>query len=177
MNRIAASVAAALATPPAALYIAFERNRLAAKAREIAPEEKESLRPFFAPADLDRVRVHHADPLPVADVPFAAGLRHLGFSFPEVSRVEAITLDHVIAAREPMPLALLFHELVHVVQFRVLGLARFTWLYARGLLAGGSYDAIPLEQCAYEFEGRFRRGASGFSVEMEIREWLRDGRL
>jgi hypothetical protein len=32
--------------------------------------------------------------------------------------VAAITFDHIIASRQPLTLTLLFHELVHAVQFR-----------------------------------------------------------
>jgi hypothetical protein len=50
---------------------------------------------------------------------------------------------------------LLFHELVHVEQYRKLGIPRFSELYVRGFLNGGSYEAIPLEVNAYSLEDRF----------------------
>jgi hypothetical protein len=48
---------------------------------------------------------------------------------------------------------LLFHELVHVEQYRQLGIPRFSELCVRGFLNGGSYEAIPLEVSAYTLEG------------------------
>jgi hypothetical protein len=40
-------------------------------------------------------------------------------------------------------------------------------------LNGGSYDDIPLEQCAFELEQRaFDKEESSFSVEAEVREWV-----
>ena len=54
-------------------------------------------------------------------------------------------------------MGLLFDELVHVEQYRQLGILRFSELYVRGFLNGGSYEAIPLEVNAYSFEDRFRR--------------------
>ena len=75
-------------------------------------------------------------------------------------------------------IGLLFHELVHVEQYRQLGIPRFSELYVRGFLNGGSYEAIPLEVNAYSFEDRFRRDPQrGFSVEAEVTQWLAEGRL
>lgn len=54
---------------------------------------------------------------------------------------------------------LLFHELVHVEQYRQLGIPRFSGLYVRGFLKGGSYEAIPPEGNAYTLEGRFEAEA------------------
>lgn len=177
MNRLTASIAATVASPPAAIYIAAQRGRLDAVAHPLASADQEALRTYFHPSDLRSVKVVESDPLPVAEPPLTSTLRRLGLSFPRVSLVEAITFGHVIAAREPMPLPLLFHELVHVVQFRLLGVPRFTWLYARGLLEGGSYESIPLERCAFELEERYRRGEAGFSVEMEVLSWIRERRF
>jgi hypothetical protein len=51
--------------------------------------------------------------------------------------------------REPFSDGLLFHEPVHVEQYRQLGIPRFSEFYVRGFLNGGSYEAIPLEVNAY----------------------------
>jgi hypothetical protein len=58
--------------------------------------------------------------------------------------VDAITLDHVIAAREPMGRPLLFHEMAYVVQYRLLGVKAFARLYVRGFFAAGGNHGIPL---------------------------------
>lgn len=53
----------------------------------------------------------------------------------------------------------LFHELVHVAQYRALGVRGFVREYVRGWLEGGrEYRGIPLEQDAYELQERFARG-------------------
>jgi hypothetical protein len=63
---------------------------------------------------------------------------------------------------------LLFHELVHVEHYRQLGIPRFSELYLRGFLNGGSYEAIPLEVNAYVLNRRFEQSpANRFSV-MEV---------
>jgi len=89
--------------------------------------------------------------------------------------VEAITFDYVIAARETMSLPLLLHEMVHVVQYRLLGEKRFSRLYVKGFFAAGGYHAIPLERCASEMEQRYLTAKEPFDVESEIANWINRG--
>src|SRR5881296_446029 len=59
-----------------------------------------------------------------------------------------------------------------------LGIPRFSELYVRGFLDGGSYEAIPLEVNAYALGGRFEQNpANRFSVEDEVRRWIAEGGL
>ena len=103
-------------------------------------------------------------------------LESLGFTnLPDFSAMAAITFNDVIVSHEPLTFQLLFHELVHVEQYRQLGIERFSELYVRGFLEGGSYEAIPLEVNSYGLEGGFRKSRHrGFSVEEEVAVWLRD---
>jgi hypothetical protein len=83
-----------------------------------------------------------------------------------------------VVSHQQFSSGLLFHELVHVEQYRQLGIPRFSELYVRGFLNGGSYEAIPLEVNAYMLEGRFERNPSRqFSVADEVAKWLAEGRL
>jgi hypothetical protein len=56
--------------------------------------------------------------------------------------------------------SLMFHELVHVIQWSILGRSRFMALYGMALLQVG-YDEHPLERMAYELQSRFDRGRLG----------------
>ncbi len=158
-----------------ARYIETQRDRLAQSAVPLPEVSKLRLRQHFSDADLERVRIGQADPLPVPDPPFYAVLRLLRLDVPQPSLVEAITFGHVIAAREVMSLALLFHEMVHVVQYRLLGMTRFSRLYVRDFFGAGGYHAIPLERCAFDLEQRFK-AEEPFDVEAEISKWI-DGDL
>lgn len=64
-----------------------------------------------------------------------------------------------------------FHELVHVIQWRLLGPERFLATYADGLERCGYYNS-PLEKMAYGFQERFEREAQPFSVEAECQTLL-----
>ncbi len=69
---------------------------------------------------------------------------------------------------------LLFHELVHLVQYDVLGLEAYMGLYVDSWLEGGRrYREILHERQAYELAARFRRSQSEvFSVEAEVRTYF-----
>ena len=81
----------------------------------------------------------------------------LGISdLPDFSSVEAVTFESVVVSHVPFSDGLLFHELVHVEQYRQLGVSRFAELYVRGFLFNGGYDGIPLERNAYEARRQIR---------------------
>jgi hypothetical protein len=172
LSRWAANCTASVVGWPVAHYIQTQRNRLAPAATPLSIDFKLRLRNYFSDADLERVRIVEQDPLPIPDPPFYPVLWRLRLDFPRPSLVAAITFGDVIAARETMTDQLLFHELVHVAQYRLLGVKTFARLYVRGFLAGGSYQDIPLERCAFELDLRFAMEGRPFSVEAEVQEWL-----
>ena len=101
-----------------------------------------------------------------------------GNSLPDFAHMTAITFVDTIVSHEPFTNELLFHELVHVVQYEKLGLADFADKYVRGFLSGGSYEAIPLERNAYQLAARFAAvPMNHFSVEADVQAWIDAGRL
>jgi hypothetical protein len=66
-----------------------------------------------------------------------------------------------------------FHELVHVIQWRLLGPEKFLAFYADGLERFG-YRNSPLEVMAYNLQDRFEREAQPFSVEAACQSSIRD---
>jgi hypothetical protein len=60
-----------------------------------------------------------------------------------------------------------FHELIHVVQWRLLGPDRFLFLYANGLECFG-YRQSPLEAMAYDAETGFASSMAIFDVEKMV---------
>lgn len=65
-----------------------------------------------------------------------------------------------------------FHELVHTIQWRILGADRFVLAYALGYLAGGGYADNPLEEVAHTLEGIFAREPRLFRVEPIVSQHL-----
>lgn len=134
---------------------------------------------FFSPQLLEGIRLLVLQGEQVANPEFYPMLRTLGFrNLPDQSTMGAITFCDVVVSHEPFTNGLLFHELVHVEQYRQLGIPRFSDLYVRGFLNGGSYEAIPLEVNAYTLGGRLKSDPQrSFSVENEVRRWAAEGRL
>jgi hypothetical protein len=126
----------------------------------LSPADLEWALPFHEPALLDGVRLSR--------VPL-----HVG-------RIAAITYGASILISPDAPsqgLAwhrLLFHELVHVAQYRALGIDAFIDRYLRGWAAGGyRYRAIGLEVDAYAIEARFASDPGRhFSVRAEVERRL-----
>jgi hypothetical protein len=132
---------------------------------------------FFSPADLARMRVLQPGLERVPNPPFYSALEKLGFTeLIDFSTMAAITFDDLVVFHDPLTPQLIFHELVHVVQYRLLGIDEFARLYVRGYLHGG-YEGTPLEVCAYQLDGRFIMGSVGFDVEAEVQAWIEGGRF
>jgi hypothetical protein len=160
----------------AARYISYHRQRLLPKAEAIPNAMLASMRAFFPSSALAETRIVKARmPQPVL-YPLVRLFGIKGIL--DVTSIGAITLVDVVAYPEEIDASTLFHELVHVVQYRVLGLKEFARLYVRGFLHGGGYDGIPLERQAYQLGARFDRWPKRlFSVEEEVIRWHSAGKL
>jgi hypothetical protein len=145
----------------------------------LAAHQRSAVQPFFPPSALDSTRVVVLAGERVGNPSFYPALQRMGFepgSLPDFSFMAAITFVDTVVSHEPFTERLLFHELVHVVQYEKLGLAEFAARYVRGFLNGGSYEAIPLEMNAYELDARFAgHPTEPFSVEAEVRASIDGG--
>lgn len=156
-------------------YIRAQRELYSARAVPLGFTELWSR--FFPQIDLDRIRVLQPGLERVPNPPFYPELEKLGFTdLIQFNLMAAITFDDIVVFHEPLTPQLIFHELVHVVQYRLLGVDEFARLYVRGYLQSG-YQGTPLEICAYQLDGRFIMGSVGFDVEGEVRAWMQTGRF
>ena len=157
-----------------AQYISTQREKYASRAALISAQQRVPFEPFLSREVLDKtcLLVLHSEQVPNPE--FYPMLRSWGFkNLPDQSTMAAITFSDVVVSHEPVSDGLLFHELVHVEQYRQLGIPRFSELYVRGFLNGGSYEAIPLELNAYGLEDRVRSAPrKEFSVHVEVAKWL-----
>jgi len=152
-----------------ASYIGEQRAAFGKKAEPILPEHIRQLEAFF-PADvLSAVKVVQGR---APEPGFYALVRMMGIrNLPAFSDMAGITFQDVVVHVEELSLQLLFHELVHAVQYKHLGLDGFASRYVRGFLSGGSYEEIPLEKQAHDLEGQFAANPSvAFSVEEDVRQ-------
>jgi hypothetical protein len=150
------------------VWMCAARRRFLREARSLRDEERAALAAYFDADLLDRVRVADVERI---DLPGAAvAMRLIGKGAASVCALPAgIALgDLVVIARAgrvaddlaagDRRTSVLFHELVHVAQYRVLGVRGFLTRYVGGWLANGrEYAAIPLEIQAYSLQERFDR--------------------
>ena len=162
-----------------AQYIASQREKYVSRAVPLSAQQRAALDSFFSPHLLEGTRFLVLQGERVANPDFYPRLRSLGFNnLPDQSAMAAITFSDVVVSHEAFSDGLLFHELVHVEQYRQLGVPRFSELYVRGFLDGGSYAAIPLEVNAYTLGGRFEHNPAGhFAVADEVRGWIIAGKV
>lgn len=171
--------ASALGVPHwVACYIRSQREKCFPLASPLNEAQMAAMHRFFSPPTLKAARVVVSGGLCVDTPPFYRWLARVGFSnLLDVSNVAAITFCDVIVSREPVTDDLLFHELVHVEQYRQLGVQEFAKLYVRGFLLKGGYEGIPLEVNAYALDHRFsQRPSERFCVEDEVTQWIREGK-
>ena len=89
----------------------------------------------------------------------------------------ALPFIDVIAFNRQPTLRIVFHNLIHVAQFELLGAERMVKAYLTTLNEAGLWMVAPVEEQAYRLDARFTRNPSdAFSVEEEIHEWMRNDR-
>ena len=160
--------AAPLCAWPVVRYIEASRNRLFPSGTPLSAAQAAELAGYFEAPDLERVRLVDLNRAVLPSPPLAATARRIGFAVPDPALVEA---------RAPLSPSLLFHEMVHVAQFRMLGVTGFSRLYVHGFLATRSYRDIPLERIAFDLEERYLQGMLTTSVETELERWMEEHRF
>lgn len=165
-----ASAQVQLVVDQVAPYIGQQRQTYRPGAVPLSLSQKDAMCPFFRETVLDLTRLVVRSRERVSNPPFYGQLVQKGFSpadLPDFAHMAAITFVDTVVSHEPFTDRLLFHELVHVVQYKKLGLADFASKYVRGFLSGGSYEAIPLEMNAYV--GSPPRQGSLLQLEMRFK--------
>jgi hypothetical protein len=107
-------------------YINSSRTKYAPQAAPLTDEQRSSMQPFFSSAVLDSARLcmlrgaHVTNPsmYPMAKI---MGIRNL----PDFAEMAAVTFVDVIVSQREFTEVLLFHELVHVVQYAQMGVKEF----------------------------------------------------
>lgn len=165
------SLAAGVSGP---VWVSHRRFEYRPGSRYLSENEKVALAGFFAEDLLESVRVAEVGCIKAPWVFRAAAKVRVARSlWPEL--LAGLALDDLVVVRQegtrPAPMSLLFHELVHVVQYRVLGVRGFTREYIRQwATAGFDYLSLPMEMDAFEMQARFEeRPEERFAVEAVVR--------
>jgi hypothetical protein len=161
-----------------AQYITTQREAYLPTGIPLTARQRLAVEGFFDPNVIDGTRLVVLQSNRVQNPNFYPQLLQLGFrNLPDFGMMAAITFGNVVVSHQPFTHGLLFHELVHVEQYRQLGVPRFSELYVRGFLIGGGYDGIPLEINAYALGARFEDNPEArFTVADEVATWIRESR-
>jgi hypothetical protein len=160
-------------------YLREQHDFYRHEAVPLSHRQKALMRPYFSPVVLERVKVMElAGKTRVPTPAFYPEYRALGFAnLPEVTHMPSMTFLDVVVFNEHLTERSLFHGLVHVVQFEVLGIERYTELFVRSFANTKLHFTVPLEAHAFSLESKFVASpASRFSVEEQVRLWVRQER-
>ncbi|RMH20009.1 MAG: hypothetical protein D6701_04295 [Gemmatimonadetes bacterium] len=158
----------------AARWMRQQRDRHWDDAEPLPDITRAALKGYFEPETLARTRIRR---VPIIENPaFYTAFDEAGETIPLDFRVwAAITFGDLILLSDaqvpgPPPHSVIFHEMVHVVQFGALGIDAFAEKYVRGLAQNRfNYMAIPLETVAFDLQGRFEASAGRrFAAESEV---------
>lgn len=148
------------------------------RAEPLKPSQQQPIRPFFTGELLHSIRILELKEERLPNPPYQARAKERGhpLMIDFTHKAEIAHPDLIIFQEEPGP-RLLFHALVHVVQYRVLGLERYLDLYVRAFVHSGVYVNVPLEVHAFQLDELFSQHPSApFSVQTEVEDWAKMGR-
>ena len=157
---------------------AFEQRDLYMPiARPLTDAERLRLRGFFEKGVLDRARIVSLEE--ISNPPFYSLFEELGIPIPlDLTQAAGFCLIDYVLIRKGLwshPLSALstvFHEMVHMIQWDVLGSRRLIELYTDALMRDGYYQVV-FERQAYQLTDRFVRGGSPFSVRAVVEDELK----
>lgn len=156
-------------------WVQAQREGHRPNARPLDGREADALERFFGPGIMKLARLEVIPRIP--NPSFYPMLRDTGMPLIDFSQMGGITfIDTILVSSEstpvgPPPLSLVFHELVHVVQYDLVGVGEFISRYVQGWFASGQlYAAIPIERQAYDLQARYEASPMiGFSVVARVR--------
>ena len=148
------------------------------RATPLSEAQKSAMQPFFPQSTLDEVRVLELKEERVPNPQYYERATRRGYRLMlDFRHMPDITHPQLMIFQEKLSPRLLFHALVHVVQYAVLGLETYLDLYVRAFMQRGSYPSVPLEAQAFRLDQRYTENpGSVFSVEAEVRQWAQQGK-
>lgn len=161
-------------------WLKKQREALLPSSAPLDDNQKTLVGPFFSAEILDRARIVDLSQTketlpypPFYEIVRAGGDRVL----PDATHMTAMPFVDLIAFNREPTLRTLFHNLVHVTQFVLVGTERVMEGYFKTLNEVGLWMVVPFEEQAYQLDARYTRNPLDvFSVEDDVREWMRTGR-
>jgi len=159
-------------------WLQEQRRLYLAGARPLSESERNPLRGYYEARVLDAVRVAMVDRIsnpefypelvrsgnPVLDLSAAAG----------ITLIDCIVILKTFGLDSAARISILFHELVHVVQYDIMGPGKLIEAYLSSWAENGyRHDRISFEVQAQRLEARFDGRERPFPVRQEVERDLR----
>ena len=164
----------------ACVWLKQKRSEFFPASVSLTMTQQMHLSPFFPAKILTTVRIVNLAetgktiPYP----PFYERVRAGGHRLvPDPAHMAALPFIDIGVFNNEPTLRTIFHTLVHVTQFAMVGVEKAIEGYFRVLNESGLWMVVPFEEQAYRMDARYTRDPTDFfSVEEEIREWVRSDR-
>lgn len=151
--------------PQVRAWVESTRAEYSAASQPVASLGFARLPQYFTRELLDATRV-----TTVTRIPFPP-IVDLGLiEFADIAQMglSAITFGDLIFVHQSLKTETVhFHELLHVVQWRTLGVEKFMLAYATGIMQYG-YAQSPLEALVYDLQSQFNRSEAIADVESSV---------
>jgi hypothetical protein len=159
-------------------YLQEQRRQFRPQGMPLTADQHLTMKPFFSLGLLAGIRIVALHNQRVPNPPFYEEAKALGLTnLPELAHMASLTFDDVVVFPSEITDRRLFHALVHAVQFKVLGLPRYSELFVRSFLRTRAHVSVPLEMHAFSLESKFAENPDEpFSVEEKVRLWNRQDR-
>jgi hypothetical protein len=165
----------------AELWLNQQRDSFHPRSVPLTTEQKRDLAPFFPSEILQRFRIADISEseVTIPYPPFYERVRAGGFrQVPDAAHLTAIPFVDVAVFNRPPTLRTIFHNMVHVTQYTMVGVRPIMAGYFAVLNEAGTWMVAPAEEQAYNLDARFTKDPKEFfSVAAEIEEWVRQGKF
>jgi len=159
-------------------WIVEQRNVHIINAHELSEQDKASLEPYFEPNILSLAKIELVDN--IENPPFYSEIMKLGITnlidftqMAGITFIDCILISRRIPHSQKSWISLLFHEMVHIVQYYLLDAKRFAEQYVMGWAQSSfDYASIPLEKQAYNLQQQYNQGGGVFSVVQLLKKQL-----
>jgi len=159
-------------------YLQNQRREYRPQGVPLSADQHIAMEPFFPLGLLAGIRIVELRGQRIPNPPFYAEAEALGLTnLPELVHMASLTFEDVVLFPGEITDRRLFHALVHAVQFKVLGLQRYSELFVRSFLRTQAHVNVPLEMHAFSLESKFAENpGEPFSVEDKVRLWSNQNR-
>jgi len=159
-------------------YLEDRRKEYRPQGVPLSADHHNAMKPFFPLGLLAGIRIVELRNHRIPNPPFYAEAKALGLTnLPDLAHMASLTFEDVVVFPSEITDRRLFHALVHVVQFKALGIERYSELFVRSFLRAGVYISVPLEMHAFSLESKFaEKPDEPFPVEEKVRLWINQGR-